>query len=285
MTVTIAQLVEAADDLVSLPEVCVRLNELVSDPLASAEEIGRVINQDVALTARLLRIANSPIYGSAIQVDTISRAVMLIGTEQIRDLALATTAVKTFAGIPNTLVSMDQFWEHSIYCALCARTLAMDCLKQRRDAVFVGGLLHDIGRLLLYHQQPELSRQVIESCQNTAHSLQIQDAERALFGFDHAELGGALAKHWGLPDSLFECIAFHHDPAQAASYPLEVAIVHIANSLATMAQHDQPSLVQAPAIQPLAWQLTGLDSEITDAIVASAQAQIGSARALLMGSR
>jgi putative nucleotidyltransferase with HDIG domain len=285
MTITTQQLIDDAEQLVSLPEACIRLNELVADPRCSTEEIGRVINQDVALTARILRIANSPMYGLATQVDTISRAVMMLGTEPIRNLALATTAVKTFSGIPNTLISMDQFWEHSIYCALCARTLAMDCLKQQREAVFVGGLLHDIGRLLMYHQEPELSRQALESRQHSTEPWEHQDAERAVFGFDHAELGGELAKRWGLPNNLYECIAFHHAPAQARTHPVEVAIVHIANSLASLAQQDTLEPDQAPAIQPLAWELTGLDTNIIEAIVASAQAQIGSARALLMISR
>ncbi len=270
--------------LVSLPAVCIRLNEMVDDPSCSAEDMGRVINQDVALTARLLRIANSPMYGFSTQIDTVTRAVTVLGTKQVRDISLATAAVKTFQGIPNTLVSMQSFWEHSIYCALCARTLAMDCLRRQREAVFVAGLLHDIGELVLYNREPELSRRALESCKDESAGMEIQDAERELFGFDHAEVGGGLAQRWSLPASLQECITYHHNPGWAKEHRVEAAIVHIANSIAILAVRDTTDLSHAPRIQPVAWELTGLEEEIIPAIIASAQAQISSTQALLMGT-
>ena len=270
--------------LVSLPAVCIRLNEMVNDPSCSAEDMGRVINQDVALTARLLRIANSPMYGFTTQIDTVTRAVTVLGTEQVRDIALATAAVKSFQGIPNTLVSMQDFWEHSVYCALCARTLAMDCLRRQREAVFVAGLLHDIGELALYNREPELSRKALESHTDGPEGLEIQNAERELFGFDHADVGGGLAHRWSLPTNLQECIAYHHNPGWAKEHRVEAAIVHIANSIAALAVLDTTDVYHAPKIQPIAWELTGLDEEVIPATIASAQAQISSTQALLMGN-
>ncbi len=250
----------------------------------SAKDMGRVINQDVALTARLLRIANSPMYGFTTQIDTVTRAVTVLGTEQVRDIALATAAVKSFQGIPNTLVSMQKFWEHSIFCALCARTLAMDCLRRQREAVFVAGLLHDIGELVLYNREPELSRKALESSTGGPEGLEIQNAERELFGFDHADVGGALAHRWSLPVNLQECITYHHNPGWAKEHRVEAAIVHIANSIATLAVLDTTDVYHAPRIQPIAWELTGLDEEVIPATIASAQAQISSTQALLMGT-
>jgi putative nucleotidyltransferase with HDIG domain len=282
MSEKIQTLLDDIDRLVSLPAVCIRLNELVDDPSSSAEEIARVISQDVSLTARILRIANSPLYGFSTQIDTVSRAVTVLGTHQIRDLALATAAVKTFEGIPNTLVSMDSFWEHSIYCALCARTLAMECLKRQRDAVFVGGLLHDIGHLVMYNRLPDLSRQALEVCLDGADELETQEAEQEIFGFDHAELGGELAQRWALPSNIQESIAYHHNPEAAKQNRGEAAIVHIANSIAVLAELNTQDLAQAPHIHNIAWELTGLEADIIAPTIASAQAQIGSARALFM---
>jgi putative nucleotidyltransferase with HDIG domain len=283
MSEKIQTLLDDIDQLVSLPAVCIRLNEMVDDPSSSAEDIARVISQDVSLTARILRIANSPLYGFSTQIDTVSRAVTILGTHQIRDLALATAAVKTFEGIPNTLVSMDSFWEHSIYCALCARTLAMECLKRQRDAVFVGGLLHDIGHLVMYNRLPDLSRQALEVCLDGADELETQEAEQEIFGFDHAELGGELAHRWALPSNIQESIAYHHNPEAAKQNRVEAAIVHIANSIAVLAELNTQDLDQAPRIRDIAWELTGLEADIIIAPTqASAQAQIGSARALFM---
>ena len=283
MSEPIQDLLDDAEHLISLPAAYVRLNELVDDPSSTADQIGHVITQDVALTARLLRIANSPLYGFSTQIDTVSRAVTVLGTQQVRDLALATSAHKTFSGIPNELVSMESFWEHSILCALSARTLAMDCLKRQREAVFVGGLLHDIGQLVLYHLLPDLSRQTLEACLDGPNELESQDAEREIIGFDHAEVGGELAHRWSLPTNLQECIAYHHDPARASQNRVETAIVHIANSIATLAELKTDDLNNAPRIHDIAWQLTGLDESIIAPTIASVQAQVGGARALLMG--
>ena len=276
------ELLDNVEQLVSLPAACMRLNEMVNDPSCSATDLGRVINQDVALTARLLRIANSPMYGLSTQVETVSRAVAVLGMKQVRDLALASAAIKTFEGIPNTLVSMRSFWEHSIFCALCARTLAMDCLRNQREAVFVAGLLHDMGKLVLYNQLPDLSRRSLEASANGSKSRVSQIAEREIIGFDHAEVGGELARRWALPVSLQESIGFHHDPDRAEQHRVEVAIVHIANSLATMAARKTEDVNKAPVIQEIAWELTGLEKDMIPATIASAQAQISSATALLI---
>lgn len=283
MTVQLQDILDDAEKLVSLPAAYVRINKLVEDPGSSIDDIARVINQDVALTARLLRVANSPMYGLATQVDTVSKATTILGIQQIRDLALASVALKTFEGIPNELVSMESFWKHSIYCALCARNLAMECLKRQREAVFVGGLLHDIGQLIMYHHLPELSRKVLEACIDGPGELETQDAEREIIGFDHAEAGGELAHRWSLPTNIQECIAYHHNPDEAKQCRVETAIVHIANSLATLAELDMTDLGHAPAINPIAWELTGLEPDVVDYIIGGAQAQFNGTKALLSG--
>lgn len=283
MSEQIQDLLDNVEHIISLPAAYVKLNELVDDPSSTADQIAQVITQDVALTARILRVANSPLYGFSTQVDTVSRAVTVLGTQQVRDLALATSASKTFEGIPNELVSMDSFWEHSILCALCARTLAMDCLKRQREAVFVAGLLHDIGQLVLYNQLPDLSRQTLEACLDGPMSLESYEAEREIIGFDHAEVGGEIAHRWALPTNLQECIAYHHDPAQAKQNRVETAIVHIANSIAAMTELGTQDPDNAPRIHDIAWELTGLDQDIIAPTIASAQAQLSGARALLMG--
>ena len=276
------ELIGNVDQLVSLPAAYIRLNKMVNDPDCSAQDMGRVINQDVALTARLLRIANSAMYGLPTKVETVSRAVTVLGIKQIRDMVLATAAIKTFDGIPNTLVSMRSFWEHSILCALSARTLAMDCLRDQRETVFVAGLLHDMGKLVLYNQLPDLSRRTLEVSTNGSKFQESQVTEQEIYGFDHAEVGGKLAQLWSLPISLQECIAYHHDPDRAEQHRVEVAIVHIANSIAVMAARRTEDPERAPVIQEIAWELTGLDKEIISATIASAQAQISSATALFI---
>jgi putative nucleotidyltransferase with HDIG domain len=283
MAASVEEVLEGIENLVSLPAACVRINEMVEDPHCSADDMGRVINQDPALAARLLRVANSPLYGVAGKIDTVARAVTLLGTRQVQALALATSAVRAFDGIPNNLVSMESFWEHSIYSALAARTLAMECLKSKRETVFVAGLLHDIGQLVLYYRLPELSSQALVAVMEGPGELEAQEAERELMGFDHAEVGGELVRRWGLPLNLQECVAFHHEPARATQYPVEVAIVHIANSIAALAELDSLDLHEAPRIHPVAWKLTGLHADIIESVVGGIQGQISDVRSVLMG--
>jgi putative nucleotidyltransferase with HDIG domain len=283
MASSVEELLDGVEELVSLPAACVRINEMVDDPEASADDISQVITQDPALTARLLRMANSPFYGLTSSVETVARAVTVLGMRQVRDLALATTAVRTFEGIPNKLVSMQSFWEHSIYCALAARALAEQCLKNRRDSLFVAGLLHDVGQLILYNRLPDLARKALEAVLDGPDELESQEAERELMGFDHTEVGAELIRRWGLPEILRECVAYHHSPQAAKQYPKEASIVHVANSIASMAEFNSLDLDHAPRIDPYAWEVTGLDPAVIEPTSREAQAQVADARSLLLG--
>jgi len=149
-------LVDDVSALVSLPEVVQRLNETINDANASAADIARIISQDPALATRLLKIANSPLYGSSRQIDSILRAVTLLGTKQIRDLAYSAIASKMFAGMPSEIISVEDFWHHSLYCGLLARTLAQLTGVTSPDTLLTAGLLHDLGQLILFHRTPNM---------------------------------------------------------------------------------------------------------------------------------
>ncbi len=267
--------------LVSLPEVVVRINELVDDPTSSAEDIGRAVQQDAALTARLLTLANSAMFGMQRQIDTVGRAIAVLGTRQVRDLTLGLSAARTFAGIPNDLVSMDSFWHHSVLCAVSARQLAGECARGRPDSSFVAGLLHDVGQLVLFHKLPRESHRALLLSIDEPNEPELYLCERDVLGFDHAAVGGALARHWHLPASLTECIEFHHDPARAQSHPLDVALVHVANSLATLIEVDSTEFEDAPAIAPVAWEITGLKRDDVLGLVAGARSAVDEAKRLL----
>jgi HD-like signal output (HDOD) protein len=267
--------------LVSLPEVVVRINALVDDPKSSAEDIGRAVAQDAALTARLLTLANSAMFGLSRQIDTVGRAIAVLGTRQVRDLTLGLSAVRSFAGIPNELVSMQSFWHHSVLCAVTARQLAGACHRGRPDSSFVAGLLHDVGQLVLFNKLPRESRSALLMSIDEPNEPDLHLCERTLLGFDHAAVGGALARSWHLPAALAECIEFHHEPGRAESHPLEVALVHIANSVATLIEIDSSEFEDASRIDPVAWEITGLTKERVLEVVAAARGAVDEAKRLL----
>lgn len=254
-----AELVAAeVGGLVSLPEVATRILQVADDPASTAEDVARVILQDAALVARLLRAANSPALGMRGQVDTVSRAVVVLGVRQVRDLALGLCATRSFDGIPTALMDVDAFWHHSLLTALCASHLAQRVPRLRAESVFIAGLLHDVGQLLLCRARPQQEQAALLMTVDAPGEPDLHVCERELLGFDHADVGGALAQLWGLPVHLVECLAFHHRPQNAVAAPLEVAVVHVANSLAVLAEVGSGDWLDAPPVQAVAWQRTGL---------------------------
>ena len=254
------RLVASIKDLVTLPDVAMRIARMVNDPNSSAADIGREVSKDPALTARLLRIANSPALGQNGKIATISRAITLLGVRQVRDLTVGLTAVRTFDGIGNELVTMASFWRHSVLCAVAATQIAERRKGSRDDSPFIAGLLHDIGQLVLYSKAPELARRALLMSVDDPDDLGLYVCEREVMGFDHAAVGVALARNWGLPLALQECIEFHHEPERAPSHPLEAATIHVANSVAVLAEIGSGDLTDAPRISDAALRATKLDA-------------------------
>ncbi|MFA7269540.1 MAG: HDOD domain-containing protein [Sterolibacterium sp.] len=274
MPVTASELVKDIDGLVTLPDVYFRINRLIEDPQSSTADIAKAVSQDPSFTVRLLQVANSSLYRFPSAVTTVSKAVSIIGTAQIRSLALAMSVAKSFAGLPNILVSMENFWRHSLFCALIARRLAREARRCDPDSLFTAGLLHDMGELVIFNRQPEQAEAALLMVLDSQDEVQIHQAERQVMGLDHAEVGGELARQWNLPSLLQECIAYHHSLAGAKQHPREVALVHLANVFALMAELDSLDPAEVSPIDPLAWELTGLGEDCAEMVVREAQAEI-----------
>lgn len=273
MAVSPRELVTGSADIASLPDIFFKVNEMVEDPHCSASDIGDVIKNDAAFTARLLRLVNSPFFGFPSRIDTVSRAITVIGTRELRDLILATSVVKNFAGIPADLVTMDHFWRHSIYCGLLARIIATRCREVNLERFFVAGLLHDIGSLLIYRKLPELARETLNRTNYNGQVL--HQAESEVLGFNHADVGGELLRTWKLPQSLIDGVALHHTPEKALDHPREAAVTHLANIIVTAIElgHHGP----VPPLQQRAWDLLGLPIDFLEPTITEADAKFADA--------
>ncbi len=279
----IVELVQGVGALVTLPDVFLRINRLVESPDSSTGDIAKAVSQDPSFTMRLLRVANSPLYGFSSSVDTVAKAVSIIGTSQIRNLALSTSVATAFEGLPNDLVSMENFWRHSLYCALAARILAKQARRCDVEAVFTAGLLHDIGELVIFNRLAAQAKEALLLVLDNVDELPVYEAEWKIMGFDHAQVGGELARQWHLPTMLEECIAYHHAIGEAQRFPRETALVHIANILALMAEVDTLDLSDVPPIDARAWEFTGLDESVIEPVVLEARSEITEAEALFLG--
>lgn len=230
-------LIAGSTGLFSLPDIYFQLNEMIRDSRHSPAEIGAVIARDPALSARLLRVVNSPFYGFQARIDTLSRAITVIGVDDLYGLVVATCIADRFRQIPCELVDMAGFWRRSIHCAVLVRALAKRCAVLHAERLFIAGLLHDIGSLLLYHRLPEPSRQALLAA-NGDRRL-IPGLEQNLMGFTHAEVGRELLKNWGLPESLYETVGCYLEPEQALLHKLDAHLLYMACRLADSKTPDE----------------------------------------------
>ncbi len=268
MNEKLSDLIEEYSQLVSPPEVWVKMNELVHDETASAQDFALVIELDPGLTANLLRVVNSAFYNFASPISTVSRAITIIGVNDLYSLATALTAARVFSQIPCHLTSPNTFWRHSIATAILARKLASHCSVIDSERLYVAGLLHDVGSLLLYSGMPELSSEVLMMSAGDEEVL--YQAETDSIGFNHASAGAELLSTWNLPESLVAAIRYHHEPLNAGASALDAAIICIASHAVN--HHHYSAFVDEPAedllgLDPRIWELTGLNEQVVDELM------------------
>ncbi|MFQ5481751.1 MAG: HDOD domain-containing protein, partial [Nitrospinaceae bacterium] len=249
-------LVAESSRLSSLPEIFFMINEVINDPNSSFGDVARVIGFDASLSVRLLKIVNSPFYSFPNKIETITHAISIVGTEQLRDLALATTMFSTFEGISHEQVDMNSFWRHSLGCGIIARILALHCRQTNSERFFLTGILHDIGRLILLENLPGETFKVLASFQEKDRLL--YEIELEHLGFHHGEVGAALCRAWHLSPTLQEVIACHHHPDQAKKFPLETGILHLSNLMATAMGLGTSGDPRVPPLNAGVWDKLGL---------------------------
>lgn len=215
--------------LSSFAGVVGKLESVMRDSSSSLQEVAEMVGQDQSLTARLLRLANSSFYGFPNRLETIQEAVTLLGLQQIQDLVWASTVIRIFAGVPSEFVTMAEFWKHSIACGIASRTLALSLDVARPEKFFVCGLLHDIGRMVIYTKQLNKTREIFLLQKN--ERLLLRQAEEKTLGFDHAQIGESLLKQWNFPPNLVNAVRWHHHPMASDGFQLDASIVHVADYL------------------------------------------------------
>lgn len=254
-------LVAGIIELSSPPEIYTRITRLLDDPSSTSSDIASVLEKDPGLTARLLKIVNSAYYRSPSEIETVSRAITIVGNRELRNLVFATAVLEMFNGIPNDLISMNTFWEDSLRCAVISQVLASHHhQKNEVEPIFVAGLLHEIGHLIIYHKLPELAREALLRYMHGG--LDLHRAEREVFGFDYAAVGAALLRAWKLPPMLEQVVEYHIEPESVPDFPLETAIVHLAKKISTLRTFDKAEiLIKIPSNSP-AWKSAGIREDM-----------------------
>ncbi len=230
-TLTAAALAERVDALPALPMTAVRLIQIMDNPRAGAREMVQTISSDPSLAAKVLRVVNSAYFGLRGSVSELSRAVVMLGHNRIRDLALAASMAPLLKiGATGYEMTPAAFMQHSV-AAGCAAQIIADRTGRDAEPAFVVGLLHDIGKLVLHAYVAESWEVIVETVFSTGASF--DEAERQVLGFDHAAAGAEVALKWSFPDALVEGLRWHHKPQMHTELFLPAA-VHIGDVAAMM---------------------------------------------------
>ncbi|HET6515445.1 MAG TPA: HDOD domain-containing protein [Thermodesulfovibrionales bacterium] len=252
--------IEQVDSLPTIPPVVRKLLSTIDSPTLSLTELGNVISKDQALTARLLKMVNSPIYGFPGRISSVSQALILLGLNVVKGMLLG---ISVFEIMEKTMMGL---WEHSLSTAVLARSIAMRKGLNEPEEVMVSALLHDIGKVAMktkFSEDYEAALSISEK-----EEILIRDAEEKVFPLSHAEAGGWLSKKWNFPVTLIEPIAYHHKPSLAKNAPLQTAIVHLADVLVRARGIGFAGDRLVPAVNPRTWEELALtESDMREALM------------------
>ncbi|MSN27210.1 MAG: HDOD domain-containing protein [Geobacter sp.] len=245
--------------LPTLPGVINKLNALSNNDKASVQEMAKIVSSDQVLSARILRLANSPSYGFY-RVSTISNAMILLGVNVVKSLALSSSI---FAIMEKNSVGL---WEHSLGVGVAANLLARKLELPECEEIATAALLHDIGKVLVSLKCSEAEQEVLKLVRD--RQIYMIEAERDIIDTDHAEIGGWLSKSWFLPEKLSEPISFHHDVIKSDNHRIKTSVVHIADVLIKASGFGNSGDSFVPVIQKVAWDTLKLNEQILAELVA-----------------
>jgi putative nucleotidyltransferase with HDIG domain len=278
----IEQLVERVDLIPVMSPVHARLVRMVQDTEVTAQELSEAISEDPSLTAQVLRLVNSAVYGLPNQIGTVSRAVLLLGFDVIARQVLghARRALKDPADRAGPL-DFTAFWQHSVAVASGARTLARRAKHRDEEALFVAGLLHDIGRVIMAQYMPEALELALARAWRFGTSL--YESERRTMGFSHCRVGALVAARWDLPDVVVDAVGFHHEPDLTERYNLETRIVGAADTLAKAMSLGSSGDDRVGSIPAETRELLKLEAEEIEGLMEAIRAEFHQASAHVLG--
>jgi putative nucleotidyltransferase with HDIG domain len=239
--------------LPTLPSVITKLNSLSDNDKSSVQEMARIVSSDQVLSARILRLANSPSYGFY-RVSTISKAMILLGVNVVKSLAISSSI---FEVMEKNSVGL---WEHSLGTGVVSNLIARKLGLPESEEIATAGLLHDIGKVIINLKCSEAEcevRRIVDE-----KKIYMREAEHEIIGTDHAEVGGWLAKNWFLPDKLAEPINCHHNVEASENHRIKTSVVHIADVLIKASGFGDSGDSYVPPIQQAAWDALKLNEQI-----------------------
>ncbi len=217
-------------EFATLPPVASKVLAMLEDDNIDIRNLSKVIEADASLTLKLLRVANSPLYATRTEINTIHQAIITLGLNRLTNIVLGVSIFSKFLLSSQKIAAelMQKFWWHASCTGMVAKSLSTKINRLYKENEFIGGLLHDIGKLAMLQYDAKKYYQVVDRVQKGALDL---EAELEVFGVTHTQVGGEIAKLWRLPQELYTIIAFHTNPLEAPNFKEIVSVVRIADLL------------------------------------------------------
>lgn len=240
-------ILKSVRDLPAMPTVVVKIMRMTGQSAGnSSKEVAGVISQDPSFSARILKMANSAYYGLPRSVSTLSDAVLMLGNHSVRNMAMLAAASDSLnQRVEGYALRPGELWRRSLMRAWAAQALSEKTLYRDKEVAFVAGLLQDVGKIALGPHIGGRASAIRAAIQERGCSF--VEAERAVLGFDHAEIGGKIALHWNLPSSLVNAIAFHHEPVQRGCVNPLVALVCLSDAICALAMEEEAESLASEA--------------------------------------
>ncbi len=230
------RLLANAYSLPALPFIIEEVNKVIDNPKASAAHLGDVISKDQALVAKILSVANSPLYGIPRRVSTIDFAIIILGFNHIKNIVIAFSLMDSISTFDSTVFDRQKYWIHSLLTATAAKRIADDLGFHVSGEAFTAGLLHDLGIPIICKHFPKEFKQILELV--ATKGIAFRDAEIEILGIDHQEVGRILVERWNLPSSFSEVVGFHHQPSLAVEHKSMAALVHLTDYMTNLFVDD-----------------------------------------------
>lgn len=268
---TILEQLDKIKDLPTLPLVMQKVSVAVRDPNSDARTVAKLIEDDPAIMARLLKVVNSALYAGQVRIESVSQAVARLGMTAVNNVALSTSVFSAFSEQQKGLFDRQEFWRHSISvgiasCVIHDRVASRLSRKYSKENLRLAGLLHDIGKIIMEQYLTETFGQALKDARESERPL--FRVERAHIRADHAQIGAWLGIKWALSDDLLQTIRWHHDPAEAPEANREmVALCHIANYICNQQQIGDGGDLKAPELVQTLWKDLGLSIADISSIV------------------
>ncbi len=267
--------------LPTLPEVVNRILALVENPKTCAEDVNRIIRLDQSLTARVLKIVNSSFYGFPRQVSTVTQAVVILGFNAVKSLALSASVVNLFKNEGTEEFDVRKFWEHSICSGVFANMAGRRINYPLPEECLIAGILHGIGKLVLDQYLHDRYGEAIRRAKKEKKTL--MSIEHDMFGVDHCQVGVILAEKWKLPVHLADAIRFYPAPGGATVNPTLVSLVHLGDYIARKKRCGNPGDLVIPRLSDDAKRILKLTQPDIDQMLVAADDEFDKADDLLDG--